>query len=151
VSVPRHDAVGTPLSFAMEIVIDRPLEEVFDHLIEPNLLSSYFTSAASGPLVEGADVRWEFPGGESETVHVETIERNRRIVFTWRAFEVETVTRVTMRFEALDPGRTKFTIEESGWTLDGPGARSAFEHCAGWKHMQMCLRARLRFGVDLRG
>lgn len=139
------------LGFAMDVVIDRPIEEVFDHLIEPSLLSSYFTSAASGPLEEGADVRWEWPEGQSETVHVETVERNRRIVFTWRAFEVETVTRVTMHFEALDPGKTKFTIEEIGWAFDAASARSAFEHCAGWKHMQMCLRARLRFGVDLRG
>ena len=32
------------LAFEVSAVVDRPVEEVFDHVIEPGLLSSYFTS-----------------------------------------------------------------------------------------------------------
>jgi uncharacterized protein YndB with AHSA1/START domain len=141
------------LAFEVQTVVDRPVEEVFDHWIEPGLLSSYFTSHASGPIEEGADVRWSWPEGPSETVHVERVERNRLIVFTWPAFQVKTITRVTVSFEALARDRTRVTVAETGWQDDaaGAGAKSAFEHCAGWQHMLLCLKARLRFGVDLRG
>ena len=146
-------AAAGKLAFEVHAFVDRPIEEVFDHVVEPGLLSSYFTSHASGPLVEGADVRWTWPDGQSETVHVERVERNRSIEFTWPAFQVKTITRVTMRFESPAGDRTKVRIAESGWEDDpaGAGARSAFEHCAGWQHMLLCLKARLRFGVDLRG
>ena len=84
---------------------------------------------------------------------MESVERNRTIVFTWPAFQVKTITRVTMRFEPAGANKTKVAIHESGWEDDpaGSGAKSAFEHCAGWQHMLLCLKARLRFGVDLRG
>ena len=146
-------AAGDKLAFEVAATIDRPVEEVFDHVVEPGLLSSYFTSVSSGPLEEGADVRWSWPDGQSETVHVESVERNRTIVFTWPAFQVKTITRVTMRFEAAAAERTKVAIQESGWEDDaaGAGAKSAFEHCAGWQHMLVCLKARMKFGVDLRG
>jgi uncharacterized protein YndB with AHSA1/START domain len=138
-------------AFEVRATVDRALEEVFDYVVEPELLSSYFTSASSGPLEEGADVRWEWPDGQSETVHVETVERNRKIVLTWPAFRVKTVTRVTMTFEAQGPERATLTIAESGWGEGDDQLASAFEHCAGWQHMVLCLKARLKFGVDLRG
>jgi uncharacterized protein YndB with AHSA1/START domain len=141
-------AVSAP-RFAVSAQVPRPVEEVFDHIVEPGLLSSYFTSEASGPLIVGAQVKWSWEGGESETVDVEEVETNRRVVFRWKAFQVQTRTRVTIALEALEPNRTLVTIEEDGWN-EGELA-SAFEHCAGWEHMLLCLKARMAFGIDLRG
>jgi len=44
---------------------------------------------------------------------------------------------------------TRVTITEEGWK-DGE-LESAFEHCAGWQHMLLCLKARMAFGIDLHG
>jgi uncharacterized protein YndB with AHSA1/START domain len=128
------------VTFAVSAEVPRPVEEVFDHIVEPGLLSSYFTSEASGPLVVGAQVKWSWPGGQSETVDVEEVETNQRVVFRWKAR-----TRVTIRLEALEPNRTKVTIEEEGELA------SAFEHGALWERMLLGLKARMAFGIDLRG
>jgi uncharacterized protein YndB with AHSA1/START domain len=137
------------LRFSVSTHVPRPIEEVFDHLVEPGLLSSYFTSEASGPLEAGKRVHWTWASGESADVDVETVERNRRVVLRWKAFRVETITRVAIAFERTSDERTLVTIEESGW--DASETVSAFEHCAGWQHMLLCLKARMAFGIDLRG
>lgn len=126
--------------FSVSAEVPRPVEEVFDHIVEPGLLSSYFTSEASGPLIVGAHVTWRWPDGRSETVDVEEVETNRRVVFRWKAR-----TRVTIVLEALEPNRTKVTIEEEGEPA------SAFEDGALWERVLLCLKARMAFGIDLRG
>ena len=124
------------MRFSVSVRVPRPVEEVFDHIVEPGLLASYFVSEASGPLVVGADVKWSWPEGQTEVVHVDAVETNRLVTFHRAG------TRVTI---ALESG-TKVTITEEGGELE-----SAFEHCAGWQHMLMCLKARMEFGIDLRG
>ena len=130
------------LGCSVSVEVPRPVEEVFDHIVEPGLLSSYFTSEASGPLIVGAHVTWRWADGRSETVDVEEVETNRRVVLRWRGG-----TKVTIGLAALEPNRTRVTIAEEG----GNGDRaSAFEHGAGWEHMLLCLKARMAFGIDLR-
>src|SRR5207237_4118812 len=103
------DRLDAAVSFAVSAVIPRPVEEVFDHVVEPGLISSYFTSEASGPLIVGAKVTWSWPDGRSETIDVEEVETNRRVVFFRRQAR-----KVTILLEALDPNRTQVTIEEDG-------------------------------------
>ena len=127
------------MTFAVSAQVPRPVEEVFDHIVEPGLLSSYFTSEASGPLIASAHVAWRWADGRSETVDVEEVETNRRVVFR-RA----TGTKVTIALEALEPNRTRVTIEEEGELA------SAFEDGALWERMLLGLKARMAFGIDLR-
>lgn len=138
------------LRFSVSSDVPRPIEEVFDHVAEPGLLSSYFTSEASGPIEAGKTVRWAWPGGESATVDVVSVERNACIVFTWKASLVDTRTRVTITFEPRDALQARVTILEDGWEEDAAGAASALEHCARWQHMVLSLKARMGFGIDLR-
>jgi len=126
------------VTFAASAEVPRPVEEVFDHIVEPGLLSSYFTREASGPLVAGAHVTWRFADGGSEAVDVEAVETNRRVVFRRQAR-----TKVTIGLEALDPNRTKVTIAEEG--------EPASEEGALWERMLLGLKARMAFGIDLRG
>ena len=126
------------LGCSVSVEVPRPVEEVFDHIVEPGLLSSYFTSEASGPLIVGAHVTWRWADGRSETVDVEEVETNRRVVL--RAGS----SKVTIVLAALEPNRTKVTIEEEGELA------SAFEHGAGWERMLLGLKARMAFGIDLR-
>jgi len=128
------------MRFVVTALVPRPVEEVFDHIVEPGLLASYFVAEASGPLIVDTHVTWRMPDGRSETVDVEEVETNRRVVFRWRN------ARVTIALEALEPNKTKVTIDEEGSELS-----SAFEHGARWENMLLCLKARMAFGIDLRG
>ncbi|MGH7726193.1 MAG: SRPBCC domain-containing protein [Candidatus Eiseniibacteriota bacterium] len=150
-AAPVAAGTGGSVGFSVHATIERPIEEVFDHVVEPGLLSSYFTATASEALAPGQSIRWTWKGGQAETVHVDEVERNARIVLHWKADQVEYDTRVTLTFTAESPAKTKVEIAETGWKNDAAGLASAFGHCSGWQHMLLSLRARMMFGVDLRG
>ncbi|MDX0423509.1 ATPase [Sinorhizobium medicae] len=132
--------------------IARPVEQVFDAVVNPDQLSRYFVTLGgiSGPLVAGATVTWwgEVP------VKVEAVEPNERIVFCWDAMvakdESPYRTRVEMRFQRLDDGATMVTIAESGWRENEQGQKSSYQNCEGWSQMLACMKAWLEYGINLR-
>src|SRR5262249_34070763 len=75
----------------------------FEAVVNPKDLSGYFVQAASGPLVEGATVKWKFAEVPSEhDVLVRHIVKDKRIVFEWPAEGGRYNTRVEMIFKQLD-------------------------------------------------
>ena len=49
------------LKFRIQTKIQKPVEEVFDAIYNPEKVMKYFaTESASGPLDEGAKVIWRF-------------------------------------------------------------------------------------------
>ena len=139
------------IKFRVGIRVDKPVPEVFRAVVEPELLKSYFVAAASGPLEEGRRVKWTWADGEEEPIQVDEIVLDKCLVFGWKAFQVPTFTRVKIQVDPHPKGGTKVTISESGWEDDQAALDSAFEHCSGWMHMLMCLKARLEHDIDLRG
>lgn len=140
------------IEFRVNGRIARPVEEVFDAVVNPDQLSRYFVTLGgiSGPLVEGATVTWwgEVP------VEVEVVEPNERIVFRWDAMVAEGRspyrTRVEMRFQSLEDGATMVTIAESGWRENDQGQKASYFNCEGWSQMLACMKAWLEYGINLR-
>lgn len=151
------------LKFQVAGRIAKPVDEVFEAVVNPDTLSRYFTTGgAKGRLEAGATVTWDFhdfPG--AFPVQVIEVVPNERIVFEWEANEGppadgETVTgtgyntRVTMTFAALDDGRTLVTIAEQGWRSTETGLRGSYGNCEGWTGMLCALKMWLEHGVNLR-
>lgn len=140
------------LEFRVNGRIARPVDEVFDAVVNPDQLSRYFVTlgGVSAPLVAGSTVTWwgEVP------VEVETVEPNERIVFRWDAMVAEGETpyrtRVEMRFQSLDDGATMVTIAETGWRENEQGQKSSYMNCEGWSQMLACMKAWLEYGINLR-
>lgn len=142
--------------------IARPVEDVFEAVVDPDQLSRYFTTGgAKGRLETGAVVSWDFadfPG--AFPVEVVEVEPNRRIVLRWAASEASTEgdrassatgqTTVTMEFEPLDDGRTLVTIAEGGWLPTEQGQQAAYGNCEGWTNALCCMKAWLEHGINLR-
>lgn len=134
--------------------INRPVEEVFEAVVNPQKLSAYFTTGgAKGRLETGATVMWafhEFPG--EHPVQVVEVETNKRIIFKWEsdAGEGEPLTTVTMRFEALEGGRTLLSIAEEGWPETPGGLKTSYGNCMGWTQMLCALKAWLEYGINIR-
>jgi uncharacterized protein YndB with AHSA1/START domain len=135
--------------FSTSSRIRKPPEMVFDAIVDPDQLGKYFTTHATGPLVEGQTVIWRWDGIASDT-DVLAVQRPGRIQFRWRAYKVDYDTTCTFDFEPLGDSETRLTVTETGWTLDPAGLESSYEHCAGWQHMMLCLKAWLERGIDLR-
>lgn len=148
------------LRFKVAGRIARPVDEVFDAVVDPDQLSRYFTTGgAVGRIEKGATVQWDFadfPG--AFPVEVVEVEPNRRIVLRWVAAEGSTEggagtpghTTVTMEFEPLDGGRTLVTIAEEGWGSTDAGLAASYGNCEGWTNALCCMKAWLEHGVNLR-
>jgi uncharacterized protein YndB with AHSA1/START domain len=136
--------------------IARPVEEVFEAVVDPDTLSHYFTTGgAKGRIEKGATVTWDFadyPG--AFPVEVVDVEPNQSIVLRWDANEGENgpkyKTRVTMTFEPVEDGRTLVSIEEEGWHDTEGGLKASYGNCMGWSQMLCALKAWVEHGINLR-
>jgi uncharacterized protein YndB with AHSA1/START domain len=93
------------------MLIRKPASEVFSCFVEPDKLSRFWLSHASGPLEAGQTVRWEFmvPGAQVDT-RVVLLELDRRIAIEWAD-----KTFVQWTFETIEEG-TRVVIENWGFT-----------------------------------
>ena len=144
------------LKFEVAGRIARPVEEVFEAIVDPGTLSRYFTTGgAEGRIEPGATVSWsfhDFPG--AFPVEVVEVEKNKRIVLRWEAEEKDPSAKydtiVTMRFEALEDGRTLVSIGEEGWRETPAGLKASYGNCMGWSQMLCAMKAWVEYGINLR-
>ena len=142
------------LKFQVQTKIQKPVEEVFDAVYNPNKLSGYFTTGgAKGPLDAGTTVEWAFadnPGDEALKfpVKVSEVIQNELIVLGWEGAK-GLDTRIEMQFEA-DGGDTIVRISETGWRETQSDLDSSYMNCFGWGQMLCCLKAYTEHGINLR-
>jgi len=138
------------ISFTVSQHIGKPVAEVFHAIVDPEILSTYFTKSSSGALERGAKVTWFWPANEEEYFFVDEVIPNEKITGHWKAWKVDYHVSTTFTFISKEDGVTLVRITEDGFHNDEAGRESAFGQCSGWTHMLMCLKARLEFDIDLR-
>jgi uncharacterized protein YndB with AHSA1/START domain len=139
------------LKFQVQLKIRKPRPEVFDAVVDPTKLSGYFLQTSSGPLVEGATVRWKFAEvADAFDVVVREVVKDERIVFEWPAASGDYRTRVEMTFKPMDDQNTMVQISEGGWREDAEGIKASQGNAGGWMHMMCSLKGYLEYGVNLR-
>ncbi len=143
------------LKFQVQTKIQKPVEEVFDAVYNPDKISGYFTNGgASAPLNEGTTVEWAFadnPGDEKLKfpVKVEKVIPNELIVLGWEGAK-GLDTRVEMQFEKSGESETIVRISETGWRETQDDLNSSYLNCFGWGQMLCCLKAYVEYGINLR-
>lgn len=141
------------LKFTVSGRISKPVDEVFETVVNPDRLSKFFTTGgAKGRLDTGAEVTWDFhdfPG--AFPVLVQEVVPNERIVLQW---EIEgspdSWTTVTMTFQPLEEGRTLVRISEYGWPDTETGLKGCLGNCEGWTGMICAMKAWMEHGINLR-
>jgi uncharacterized protein YndB with AHSA1/START domain len=140
------------LKFRIQTKIQKPIEEVFDAVYNPNKITQYFaTESASGPLDEGAKVIWRFADypGDAPLV-VKKMTPQKLIEFEWEAMDGGYNTQVQIEFEPLSAGETLVTISEGKWRENQKGLDASYGNCYGWMQMSCCLKAYLEHGINIR-
>lgn len=95
-----------------EMLIRRPVEEVFEAFIDPAITTKFWFTKSSGRLEAGKHVRWEWEMyGVSDDVYVKEIEQNKRI-----RIESSDNTEVEWIFTPRTDNETFVTITNSGFT-----------------------------------
>lgn len=128
------------------IQIQKPVEKVFEGIVNPEEMTKYFISESSGRLETGKDVIWKFPEfNDKFPVKEIKIETNRSISFVW---DPETVVKITL--EKLPDNSTIVRVNENGKELNEDNLKWALDNSGGWANFLACMKAYLEYGIQLR-
>ena len=128
------------------IQIQKPIEEVFEGIVNPEKMTKYFISESSGRLETGKEVIWKFPEFEAKFPIKEIeIENTSAISFVW---DPETIVKITL--EKLPDDSTIVRVNENGKELNEANLKWALENSGGWANFLACMKAYLEYGIELR-
>ena len=128
------------------IQILKPIEEVFEGIVNPEKMTKYFISESSGRLDSGKEVIWKFPEFDDRFPLTEIkIENNHSISFVW---DPETV--VTITLEKSSDNRTIVKVNEIGKEFTDDNLKWVLQNTEGWANFLACLKAYLEYGIQLR-
>ncbi len=128
------------------IQIQKPVEEVFEGIVNPEKMTKYFISESNGKLETGKDLIWKFPEFDDKFPIKEIkLETNRSISFVW---DPETVVKITL--EKIPDNSTIVRVNENGKELNEDNLKWALENSGGWANFLACLKAYLEYGIQLR-
>ncbi|HYU31847.1 MAG TPA: SRPBCC family protein [Thermoanaerobaculia bacterium] len=131
------------------MLIRRPVAEVFEAFVDPEITTKFWFTKSSGRLEAGKEVQWEWEMyGMSIPVTVKVVEPNERIVIEWPGYGSPTT--VEWTFTPLEDGTTFVRIRNDGFTGDGDAlVRQAIDSGQGFTWVLAGLKALLEHNVRL--
>jgi len=127
----------------------KPIDIVFNSIIDKNKITKYFVTDASEDLVESTKVKWEWRDFCAECmVDVLEIRKNEKIIFSWKGNKV--ATKVEMLFKELESSSTEIRITESSYQNNDEGIKKVMQQTQGWTDFICSLKAYLYTGINLR-
>jgi uncharacterized protein YndB with AHSA1/START domain len=96
---------GTVIAANTQMLIRRPVREVFNAFVDPDITTKIWFTRSSGRVEAGKRLQWDWEMyGAGAQVDVRTVEQDKRIVIEWPYGPRATPTTVEWTFRAL-PGR----------------------------------------------
>lgn len=128
------------------IQIQKPIDTVFEAIVNPLHMTKYFISESSGRLENGKELIWKFPEF-SDTFPITKVKVNNfhSISFVW---DPDTVVLITL--EDLSDGSTLIKVNENGKEFTEDNLKWALENSGGWANFLACMKAYLEYGIQLR-
>jgi uncharacterized protein YndB with AHSA1/START domain len=109
----NHNAI----SAKAEMLIRRPVAEVFEAFVDPERTSKFWFTSGSGRLEPGTRVRWNWAMYDvSVDVDVKAIDDNRRILIEWSGYD--TPTTVEWLFTPHSHESTFASVTNAGFSGD---------------------------------
>jgi uncharacterized protein YndB with AHSA1/START domain len=132
-----------------EMLIRKPVAEVFEAFINPTITSKFWFSKGSGRLEAGKQVTWTWEMYNfSVPVDVKAVEPNARILVEWSAFG--TPTPIEWIFKARPDGTTFVTVTNQGFPGDDDEAvQHALDSTEGFAFVLAGAKAFLEHNVQL--
>jgi uncharacterized protein YndB with AHSA1/START domain len=127
-----------------EMLIRKPVEEVFEAFMDPAITSNFWFTKGSGRLETGKRVHWEWEMyGVSVDVDVKEIEENKRILIDFGSM-------VEWIFTPRTENETFVTISNTGFTGDGDEiVKQALDSTEGFTIVLCGLKAYLEHSIIL--
>lgn len=136
----------TKLTAKASIGIQKPVSEIFEAIVNPEIMQNYFISKGSARMEVGKEIFWEFPEFEgSYPLTTKEIIPNEKIVFVWDPKSV-----VTIELQRFSENDTVVKVAEEGHQSDEKGIKWAIGQTEGWANCLACMKAWLEHGIHLR-
>ncbi len=132
-----------------EMQIRKPVAEVFEAFVDPNITSKFWFTKGSARLVAGKQVQWQWEMYNfSVQVNIKEIEQNKRILVEWSAYKAPTT--IEWIFKALPDNTTFVSITNKGFTGDGDAiVKLATDSTEGFAFVLAGAKAFLEHNVEL--
>src|SRR3954453_4653645 len=121
-SLPRKLATGkeygkmnhNTIQAKAEMLIRKPVAEVFEAFINPDITSKFWFTSSSGRLEVGKQVQWDWEMYDAfAEVIVKAIDKNKRILIEWSAYDAPTT--VEWIFTPREDDTTFVSITNAGF------------------------------------
>lgn len=131
------------------IQIQKPVETVFDAIVNGDKMRNYFIAASTGNLEEGKTVQWKFPEFPQQfPVTAMAIRNNHYISFDWTG-GIQDMS-VEIFLESQPDGSTVVRISEKQKDKDDEGIQWLMQQAEGWANFLASLKAWMEYGINLR-
>ncbi len=130
-----------------QMLIRRPVAEVFEAFIDPQITTKFWFTRSSGRLEPGKRIRWDWEMfGVGCEVDVKAIEQDRRILMEWD----DPPCPVEWQFESRGDQATLVRISKRGFRgSDDDVVAQAIDSKGGFTMVLAGLKAWLEHGIEL--
>jgi len=135
-------------SAKVEMLIRRPVAEVFEAFVNPAITAKFWFTKSSGRLEAGKQIRWDWEMyNASAQVSVKAVEQDRRILIEWSGRDTTTV---EWLFTPRADDTTFVSITHAGFSGDGDEVvKNAMDSVGGFTLVLCGLKALLEHDVIL--
>jgi uncharacterized protein YndB with AHSA1/START domain len=129
-----------------EMLIRKPVEEVYEAFINPEITTKFWFTKSSGRLEEGKTIRWDWEiYGVGDELYVKELEQNKVIRIEWTDG-----TRVDWLFTPRTDNQTFVSITNSGFSGNGDEmVNQAIDSMGGYTMVLSGLKAYLEHNIQL--
>lgn len=134
------------LTSKASLQIQKPIEEVFESIVNPDKMTNYFISESSGKLETGKEVIWKFPEFKDRfPIKNVVVKTNESISYEW---DPETVVNISLT--RLPDESTVVRVTEGAKAYNEQNMEWLVSNAAGWANFLACMKAYLEYGIQLR-
>jgi uncharacterized protein YndB with AHSA1/START domain len=131
-----------------EMLIRKPVAEVFEAVVNPDITTKFWFTKSSGKLEAGKQIRWDWEMyNASAQVSVKAVEQNKRILIEWSAYGTTTV---EWLFTPQADDTTFVSVTNAGFMGDGDEVvKNAIDSMGGFTMVLCGLKALLEHNIIL--
>jgi len=133
-----------------QLLIRKPVHQVFEALIDPAITSRFWFSKGSGRLETGTQIKWDWEMyGVHTDVAVKAIEMNKRILIEWNLYGPENSSMVEWKFE--DKGHNTTFVVVKNWGFKGADDKvmaQALDSTGGFTFVLAALKVFLEHAIE---
>ena len=131
------------------IQIQKPINSVFEAIIDPTKMNQYFIESSTGKLETDKTVEWKFTEfDELYPVVGKIIRKDEYISFDWSGGKQNMLVEIVLEKQTDDS--TVVKIVEHEMNDNEAGIKQVIGQTEGWANFLASLKAYLEYGINLR-